>query len=88
VEAIKENWDSIFFIESLRRHVMKTPTMVGKLYLEMLIAGHYSDYKEEDIVAIVQALYDLNEKEKATRICNINLSKGFEFLKEIFEKQS
>jgi hypothetical protein len=88
IEAIKEDWDSIFFIEYLRVHVMKTPTMVGKLYLEMLNAGHYPDYKKEDIVAIVQTLYDLNEKERANRICNIYHAKGFEFLRETFEKHN
>lgn len=86
VEAIEENWNSGFFIEYLRRHVIKTPTMVGNLYLKMLNAGTYPDYKKEDIIAIVQALYDLNEKESAIRICNIYFSKGFEFLRETFEK--
>lgn len=86
VEAIEENWNSDFFIEYLRRHVIKTPTMVGNLYLKMLNAGTYPDYKKEDIIAIVQALYDLNEKESAIRICNIYFSKGFEFLRETFEK--
>ena len=88
VEAIEENWNSSFFLEYLRRHVIKTPTMVGNLYLKMLNAGTYPDYKKEDIVAIVQILYDLKEKETANRICNIYHSKGFEFLRETFEKHN
>ena len=88
VKVRKENWDFVFFIEYLRRHVMKTPTTVGNLYLKMLDAGNYPDYKKEDIVAIVQALYDLKEKETANRICNIYRSKGFEFLRETFEKNN
>ncbi len=84
VEAIEKNWNSGFFIEYLRRHVMKTPTIVGNLYLKMLNAGTYPDYKKEDIVAIVQTLYDLKEKETAHKICNIYFSKGFEFLRETF----
>lgn len=84
VEAIEENWNSGFFIEYLRKHVMKTPNMVGNLYLKMLNAGTYPDYKKEDIVAIVQTLYDLKEKETANRICNIYRLKGFEFLRETF----
>lgn len=86
VGTIEENWNSGFFIEYLRKHVIKTPTMVGNLYLKMLNAGTYPDYKKEDIIAIVQALYDLNEKQSAIRICNIYFSKGFEFLRETFEK--
>jgi hypothetical protein len=88
VEAVEENWNSGFFIEYLLRHVIKTPAMVGNLYLKMLNTGTYPDYKKEDIVAIVQALYDLDEKETAGRICNMYLSKGFEFLRETFEKHS
>lgn len=88
VEVIEENWNSGFFIEYLRRHVMKTPTMVGNLYLKMLNSGTYPDYKKEDIVAIVQTLYDLKEKETADRICNIYHSKGFELLRETFEKNN
>jgi hypothetical protein len=88
VETIEENWSSDFFIEYLRKHVIKTPTMVGNLYLKMLNAGTYPDYKKEDIVAIVQTLYDLKEKETADRICNIYHSKGFELLRETFEKNN
>jgi len=91
VEAIEENWNSNFFIEYLHRHVMKTPTIVGNLYLKMLNAGTYPDYKKEDIVAIVQALYGLKEKvttDMANRICNLYHSKGFEFLRETFEKHN
>ncbi|MCK9420584.1 MAG: hypothetical protein M0R70_14525 [Nitrospirae bacterium] len=88
VTAIEENWNSGFFIEYLRRHVMKTPSMVGNLYLKMLNTGTYPDYKKEDIIAIVQALYDINEKDTANRICNLYRSKGFEFLSETFEKHN
>lgn len=67
---------------------MKTPAMVGNLYLKMLNAGTYPHYKKEDIITIVQALYDLNENEMANKICNLYLSKGFEFLRETFEKHN
>lgn len=87
-KVIEEPLASGFFIEYLRRHVMKTPDKVGNLYLQMLKAGTYPDYKKENIVAIVQALYDLCERETANRICNIYFSKGFEFLREIFERHN
>jgi len=87
-EAFEENWRSGFFIEYLRNHVTKTPAMVGNLFLKMLNAETYPDYKKEDIVAIVQALYDSEERDTANRICNIYFSKGFEFLREIFERHN
>jgi hypothetical protein len=91
VKAVEENWNFGFFIEYLRRHVMKTPTMVGKLYIKMLEAGNYPEYRREDIVAIIQALYDLKGKETteiANKICNLYLMKGFKFLKETFERHN
>ena len=86
IEAIEANWNSYYFIEYLRRHVIKTPTMVGRLYLQMLNAGTYPDYKKEDIVAIVQALYESNEQEAANKICNMYFTKGFDLLRETFKK--
>lgn len=88
VGVIEENWNSGSLIEYLRKHVIITPTMVGELYLRMLKGGACPDYKKEDIVAIVQSLYELNEAVTANRICNIYHSKGFDFLREIFEKQN
>lgn len=84
-EAIGANSDSVFFIEYLRKHVIRTPTLVGNLYLKMLNSGTYPYYKGEDILAIVQSLYDSSERETADRICNIYFSKGLEFLRETFE---
>ncbi len=82
---IEENWNSGFFIKYLCKHVKKTPAMAGNLYLKMLNAGTYPNYKKEDIVSIVRTLYELNEKETANKICNLYCSKGFEFLRETFE---
>jgi hypothetical protein len=86
LEAIEENWNSSFFVESLRKHVRETPPMVGKLFLKMLRAEIYPSYKKEDIVFIVETLYELGEGEAANRIANIYFSKGFDFLREVFER--
>ena len=87
-KVIKEPLASGYFIKYLRRHVMKTPKEVGNLYLQLLKAGTYPDYKKENIVAIVQALYDLCERETANRICNIYFLKGYGLLREIFERHN
>lgn len=86
--AVGEPWGAGYFIECLRMYVTKSPTTVGNLYLKMLDTGIYPSYKNEDIVAIVQSLYDLNEKEIANKICNIYFSKGFEFLIQTFQKNN
>ena len=78
--------DTSFFIEYLLEHVEKTPTEVGKIYLEMLNTGIYPMYKTEDILEIVSIIYGQNKKEIADRICNLYLARGYDFLKAIFEK--
>ena len=44
--------------------------------------------KQEDIIAIVQTLYDSKNKETADRICNVYRLKGFEFLSKTYEKNN
>jgi len=80
------NFDSIFFIEYLLNHTSKTPAEVGEIYLEMLNAGRYPDYKKEDIQKIVQTLYEQNQKKIADRICNLYGAKGFDFLRDIYRE--
>ncbi|GAV23531.1 SIR2 family protein [Carboxydothermus pertinax] len=75
------------FVEYLLKHAPKTPTKVGKIFLEMLNANIYPDYKNEYIREIVRVLYNKNEREIADRICNLYLEKGFDFLKDIYETQ-
>ena len=80
------DYSASFFIEYLLKHVAKTPAEVGEIYLEILKTGVYHPtYKEEDIQLIVRTLYEQNQKETATRICNLYLEKGFDFLRTIYE---
>lgn len=88
VKVIEANWNSAIFLEDLRKHVVITPKLVGNLYLIMLNTGNYPDYNNEDIKTIVQELYNSKENETANRICNLYHLRGFEFLREIFEKNN
>ena len=83
--VINRDYNTPFFIEYLLKHASETPAKVGEIYLEMLNADIYPDYKKEDIQEIVRLLYDKNEKESADRICNLYGAKGFDFLKDIYE---
>jgi len=82
---IDKSFNAPSFIEYLLKHIQKTPTKVGKIYLEMLNANIFPDYKKEYIQEIVRQLYDKNEKEIANRICNLYGAKGFDFLKHLHE---
>jgi len=82
---VDKDYNTPFFIEYLLKHASETPAKVGEIYLEMLNANIYPDYKKEDIQEIVHLLYDKSEKEIANRICNLYGAKGFDFLKDIYE---
>ena len=75
-----------FFIEYLLKHAPTGPEKVGEIYLEMLNAGVYPDYKKENIKDIVQTLYEKGQREFADRICNMYGAKGYDFLRELYEK--
>ena len=83
---IQADFNASFFIEYLLKHTPKTPAKVGEIYLEMLSAGVYPDYKKENIERIVQILYDQGQKESADKICNMYGAKGFDFLRTMYKK--
>jgi len=80
------NMDAYSFIEYLLKHASTEPEKVSEIYLEMLGAGVYPDFKQEDIEELVQILYDQGQKENADKICNMYGKKGFEFLRTIYQK--
>lgn len=75
-----------FFIEYLLKHVPTEPEKVGEIYLEMLNAGVYPDYKKENIKGIIQTLYEKGQREFADRICNMYGAKGYDFLRELYKR--
>ena len=81
---VGQNFNSSFFIEYLDNLSDTSPHEVGIIYLTML---DYltADYDKEHIRSIVGKLYRLGEEENANKICNIYFSKGFEFLRDIYE---
>jgi hypothetical protein len=83
---IQTKMDEHFFIEYLLKHASTEPKKVGEICLEMLDAGVYPDFRQEDIKKIVQILYDLGQKENADKVCNLYGEKGFNFLRDIYQK--
>jgi hypothetical protein len=81
-----EGFNTSFFIEYLLQHAHTEPEKVGEIYLEMLNAGVYPDYKKENIKDIVQTLYEKGQKEFADRICNMYGATGYDFLRELYKK--
>lgn len=80
------DYNTTFFIEYLLKHIEQTPNKVGNIYLEILYSNIYPEYKKENIRKIVERLYALQEKAIADKICNLYGARGYDFLKDIFEK--
>ena len=82
------NFNSPFFIEYLKNLKDKdsnSPKYVGKIFLKML-ESFTPDYDQKHIRFIVENLYNSGQEAVADRICNIYGSRGYEFLRDIYEK--
>ena len=86
------NFNSPFFIEyldNLKDKDSNSPKYVGKIFLRMverMPAGLISDDDQKHIRSIVENLYNSGQKAIADKICNVCGSKGYEFLRDIYEK--
>jgi len=82
------NFNSPFFIEyldNLKNKDSNSPKYVGKIFLKML-KSFTPDYDQKHIRSIVEHLYNSGQKAIADKICNIYDSRGYEFLRDIYEK--
>jgi hypothetical protein len=86
VKYIEKSYNSSFLIEYLRHFVKDQPSLVADVYISMIEDGFIPDFRAEDIRAIVEELFVLNENKKAIRICNIYLNNGSELLRDIYIK--
>jgi hypothetical protein len=90
---VKEDFSSPFFIEYLDGlkercdNKAKTAEYIGEIFLTML--DHFTpDYDVAHIRPIVEFLYEAKATEKAIEICNTYGSRGYEFLRDIYEKNN
>ena len=82
------NFNSPSFIEYLKNLKDKdsnSPKYVGEIFLKML-ESFTPDYDQKHIRFIVENLYNSAQETVADRICNIYGSRGYEFLRDIYEK--
>ncbi len=83
---VDEEYNSSFFVESLNQFKdSESLKNVGKIYLEML--KYYApDYDKEHIKATIERLYKKNHKEIANKICDEYGKRGYEFLRNLYNK--
>jgi hypothetical protein len=78
-------FSSPFFIEYLDRFEdHDSIRKIGKIFLEML-SNFTPDFDQEHIRSVVKKLYKLDDKNEANKICNIYGSRGYEFLRDIYD---
>jgi hypothetical protein len=73
------------YLNNLKDKDKKAGEYVGKIFLEIL-KNSTPDYDQKDIRSIVECLYTSGFEECAEGICNIYGTRGFEFLRDIYEK--
>ena len=78
--------DEIFLPEYLLNHVSKTPEFVGKILYGLAKDQKYLKHRKEQTIEIVNKLYELGQREIATRICHLYFDGGYDFLRETCEK--
>lgn len=81
-----EEYHSSFIIEYLDKYDdQESIGYLGKIFLKML--EHFiTDFRQEHIRSIVEKLYINQNKDAADNICNIYGMKGYEFLRDLYEK--
>ena len=87
---VHEDFNSSFFIEYLdelkdKGDSKETAKYIGEIYLGM-IEKSTPDFDEKHIRSIMEFLYNSGAQENANKICNIYGSRGYEFLRDIYEK--
>ena len=84
----ERNHNSYMIIEGMVSLVDNNPKAIGEIYLEMIANEIYPDFKQEDILIIIEKLFQLGEYDNALMICNKYKSKGAYFLNEISKQYS
>ncbi|GAB4200140.1 MAG: hypothetical protein Fur0023_03120 [Bacteroidia bacterium] len=86
IKHVAKHIDILHLAEYLSYHAERTPDKVGDIWLDLTNTGVFLSYKHEYLQKTVEVLYQQHEKELADRICNIYGSKGYDFLRDIYEK--
>ncbi len=88
VAHLQVNFNTSFFlqyIDELKDKDEHAPIYIGDLFIEIL-EHSTPDYDKQNIRSIVEYLFENNGAENAKKIFNIYLSRGYDFLRDIYEK--
>lgn len=81
------DFNSSFFIEYLNELKNKEDSIkyIGKVFLKIL-EGSTPDFRQEDILSIIEYLYKSRYKGDANSISDVYIARGYEFLRTIHQR--
>jgi len=82
------NHETPVLVENLDRLADNSPHNVGEVFLEMLNNDIYPDYEVAHITSAVEKIYCAGERDLGNSICNLYLQRGYEFLREVFDRHN
>ena len=79
-----KEYKASMFVEYLHQHSEKKPEVVGEIFVELLNSGVFPRFREEDIIGIVEELYNRGFNEIANLICNKYAENNIYFLRDVY----
>lgn len=79
---------NFFIVKNLLNCIEKSPKEVATIFIDILNNGTYPEYKKEDIIKIVEILYEKGEKESADKICNLYGGNNIHFLRPLYDQHN
>jgi len=80
------DYETPILVENLDRLADNSPRNVGEVFLEMLNNDVFPDYERKHITSAVDKIYRAGEYDLGKSICNMYLQRGYEFLREMFDR--
>ena len=79
-----KEYKASMFVEYLHQHSEKKPEVVGEIFVELLNSGVFPRFREEDVIGIVEELYNRGFNEIANLICNKYAENNIYFLRDVY----
>jgi len=81
--------DCFFIFDHFLKIAPHNLEFIGKMFLIIVENNDYIvDYKNKEIISIVEILYDNNQIALANEICNAYGKKNIDFLRETYDKHN
>jgi len=76
----------LHFAEYFKKYITKSPELIADLFQDMASKGILLSYQKEDIVKIIETLFQKGFKSQGIKICNGYLVKNIEYVRPLLDK--